>query len=429
MYYVNNKTLYVLNGSDTYEQLSDSTGETLTVQDISTVSDAVSMRQYANILKNRAYKTVVGVYILNDDESIARDISGYVSSINVVMKYNQGEVATGNITLLNYKNEWSPSPTSGIIWQGSKFRIDIGVFSNGTLIWQQLGIFVLKTPSYNDEARTVTLELHDKFSLLNGSISGKTMNTYKINVGTTVSSAIINTLSEDRGDSVELDFKTPHIDTSFGDTVTPYTLTKPPNSSYADLLIDLCNMIGCDMYYDEYGHLTVIDGIDNEDGVNKPILWDFEENEMTCSQPNIEIDFSNIVNWVTVAGQIANGIQYSATVKNENPMSQSNIYMTLPHPLYIEDKNIVGEELCTARAKWELKKQSQAGVKVNFKSIFIPFLRPNAMVTYSNKRYGWSRERFLINSISYSLTPQTPVPIMDLSLSNVNEVVFNGTTE
>ena len=70
-----------------------------------------------------------------------------------------------------------------------------------------MGIYVLKNPTYDDENRTVALELHDKYCLLDGSVGGKTMNTYKINVGTTVEDAIVNTLKEDRGDGVSIDYR------------------------------------------------------------------------------------------------------------------------------------------------------------------------------------------------------------------------------
>ena len=392
MNFVKNKTLYVLTADGNYEELADFAGELLVVKDTDIVTSGYSYEQYVAMIKNKLSTVVVGVYLLNDDESIHKDISEYVAGISLSMNYNQGETRNANVTLMNFKNEWSPSPVRDTLWKGTKFKIDIGLYNEGLLIWQPMGIYVLKNPTYDDEKRTVALELHDKYCLLDGSVGGKTMNTYKINVGTTVEDAIVNTLKEDRGDGVSIDY----------------------------------NMIACDMYYDEYGNFTVSDGVDNDGGTNKPILWDFDEDDMMCTQPTIEIDFTSVVNWITVAGQIANGTQYSATVKNENPASQSNISLTIPQPLYIEDKNIVGNELCEARAKWELKKQSQVGVKLNFKSAFVPHLVPNGIVTYTNKRYGWYRENFLINSISFELTGESPSPIMSLSLSNANEVVFNG---
>ena len=426
MNFVKNKTLYVLTADGNYEELADFAGELLVVKDTDIVTSGYSYEQYVAMIKNKLSTVVVGVYLLNDDESIHKDISEYVAGISLSMNYNQGETRNANVTLMNFKNEWSPSPVRDTLWKGTKFKIDIGLYNEGLLIWQPMGIYVLKNPTYDDEKRTVALELHDKYCLLDGSVGGKTMNTYKINVGTTVEDAIVNTLKEDRGDGVSIDYNTPFFYTDLATTKTPYTLTKAPNSSYGDLLADLCNMMACDMYYDEYGNFTVSDGVDNDGGTNKPIFWDFDEDDMMCTQPTIEIDFTSVVNWITVAGQIANGTQYSATVKNENPASQSNISLTIPQPLYIEDKNIVGNELCEARAKWELKKQSQVGVKLNFKSAFVPHLVPNGIVTYTNKRYGWYRENFLINSISFELTGESPSPIMSLSLSNANEVVFNG---
>lgn len=426
MNYVKNKTLYVETNDGDCEVLEDIVFETLWVQDLENIGSRYSYDNYKKIIKDSHSIICIGVYFLNSDETIEKDISEFVSSINLSMSYKQGETRNGNIKLINHKNEWNPSPVNGGIWQGKKIRIDIGFYNDGVLIWNNMGIYVIKTPTYTESDKTLTIELHDKFSLLDGSIGGKTMYTYKINVGTTIETAIINTLKEDRGNGDWIDVAQPLFFTELQNTKTPYTLTKPPNSTYGDLITDLCNMISCDVYYNEYGNLIIEDGLDNVEEKNKPVLWEFEDGDMTCSAANIDVNFSDVVNWVTVVGQIANGTQYKATVKNEDPNSQSNIYMMLPKPLYIEDKNIVGNSLCEARARWELKKQRQIGVQLNFKSIFIPHLIPNTMVTYTNKDYGWYKERFLINSISYSLSSENPYPIMNLSLANVNEVIFNG---
>ena len=113
-------TLYVLNGNNEYEVFSNVENEVpLVSNDIYSLCGS----EYNMAIKSPLSQKVVRVYILNEDETLNKDISEYVLEWNLSFTYEQGMTRTGNITLMNYKGEWNPSPVKQTIWKGTKFKI------------------------------------------------------------------------------------------------------------------------------------------------------------------------------------------------------------------------------------------------------------------------------------------------------------------
>ena len=201
---------------------------------------------------------------------------------------------------------------------------------------------------------------------------------------------------------------------------TPYTITTDENCTVGDIIIELADMISCDVFYNVSGNLTLIQGATtNDDLADKSILWVYQEGKNQYTKPSYDIKFSEFVNQIIVAGSIENGRQYKAMVVNTNPKSQMNIYMTDPSPLYIEDSNLVGDTYCRTRAKYEMIKQGRLGIQMKFDSIYIPHLECNYLIIMSDSKSAIKNEKFIINSIDISADMK-----MSLSVSNLDEVCF-----
>lgn len=201
---------------------------------------------------------------------------------------------------------------------------------------------------------------------------------------------------------------------------TPYTITKDPNGTIGEIIIELADMISCDVYYNTTGNLVLNTGaVTNDDLSNKSVLWSYNEKYNQCTQPTYDIKFSELINQVIVAGSIANGYQYKASVVNDNPKSQMNIYMTEPNPLYIEDTNLIGDDYCLTRAKYEMIKQGRLSIQINFDSIYIPHLDCNFLFLLTNAKLGIENEKFVINTIKIKQDMT-----MTITASNVDEVSF-----
>lgn len=499
-----NKMLYVLNTSGTYEVFTTVDNEIfLTADKISSDVYRLYGDEYNVAVKSPTSKRVVRIYLLNKDETLNKDISEYVSDWSLDFTYQQGITRTGNITLMNYKGEWNPSPVNNSIWKGSKFKIDIGIFHNGIVFWKECGIYVCGDISLDYNKGTVYIPLYDKFALLDGTVSGSRASAFSIPVGTTVKNAIemcLNTKHDDIGSPTQLPalpsllgssvesitalptsgiigktylitttgkyyychqtintfteivpYHTYYI-TSLSETyrfdgnrfitvnddvfdtkpiifpfkyinsVTPYSITADENCTIGSIILELAEMISCDVYYNTSGNLTLTAGATTSDDlVNNSILWDFIEDSNQHTRPVYDIKFSELTNQIIVGGSIENGRQYKATVVNENAYSQMNVHMTIPHPMYIEDSNLVGDDACLTRARYEMVKQGRLGMQICFDSIYIPHLECNFLITLTDSTLGFDNEKFVINSIQISSDVT-----MSLKMSNVSEVSFVG---
>ena len=97
-------------------------------------------------------------------EEIIEDILD--GSINVTLQ--NGSRRSASVTLSNKDRRYSLDP-NGLFWLNTKFRISTGIEINGNIQWYSQGIFVLGevNESSTNSSSIITLELYDKFSLLN----------------------------------------------------------------------------------------------------------------------------------------------------------------------------------------------------------------------------------------------------------------------
>lgn len=419
MAYVKNKTLYVLSDDGVSVPFCTVNNEIVLTQDIIAEEIFNFHGDYFNAVTSPLSKKVVRVYLLNNDETFRRDISEYVSNDwTLTEKFENGCRCSGNICLVNGNGEFLPHPIKSGIWKGSKFKIYIGIYYNNSVYWRDWGVFVSGNPNIDNEKFAVNLPLYDKFALLDSTVGGKRANSFKIPVGTSVKDAISLCLSEDKGNGNVYDEKPLMFLSTDTSQETPYTIMQDQNTSMGEIILELGTMINGEIYYDCDGRLTVTDGIvTNDDLIERPMLWGYTNDQHTPL--SYSINFDKLVNVITVAGSIENGKQYSATITNTSASSQMNIYMTEPHCLYIEDSNIIGDNNCEIRAKYEMINQGRIGVQCEFTSIFIPHLECNKLISFLNTDSVFDDNAFVVNSISINNSAG-----MSVNVSSVNEVIF-----
>lgn len=440
-----NKMLYVLNEDGTgYEPFMTVRNELFLTADL--VSEEIfggGGYGYKNAVLSPTSRRVIRVYILNKDETPYRDISEYISDWSINFNYAQGSTRSGNITVMNYNNEWSPSPVKGTFWKGTKIRMHVGISHGGIIYWRDCGILVCGNISIDAEKGTISIPLYDKYAMMDGTIGGKSNYAFRINVGSgvTVKGAIetcltTKTIDDENGnfsdwanvyDTKPMFFPSGKIAVTsttdlqeYSEVTLPYSLQKDPNGNIGEIITELAQMLSLDVYYNNEGNLTLSPGaVTNDDLENRSVLWVYEDNHRQYTQPSLDIDFDNLVNSIIVKGAIENGYQYSGNVVNKSPKSQANIYFTEPNPLYVEDSNIIGDTLCQTRAEYEMIKQGRLSVQLKFKSIFIPHLECNNLIFINNSKLGFVNEKFVINSIGMSSDM-----LMSISASSVSEVSF-----
>ena len=82
---------------------------------------------------------------------------------------------------------------------------------------------------------------------------------------------------------------------------------------------------------------------------------------------------------------------------------------------------MTSEFLAQERADYELRKKLIIGSSVSISTFFNPILDVNSVVGVTDKFFGFEQERFLIQSISYSLDYS---PSMNITVSNLNNFAF-----
>lgn len=413
---------YLLNKN--YQYLLENSGLYLVVYDTSSTEQDLYLEMVAAI-KSKIVHPLFKLYLLNYDETIKEDVTEYLlDGGNITINFQNGIRRNANITLDNSNRRWLPNPTTGYLWKDSKFRIDMGLKLKSGEVWRQAGIFVPNDPSLTNEqnSKTVSLQLSDKFATIDGSLGGKLINTTTIPLNSNIKEAYSTLLTQERIGGFPYEVKPLRFPIKYNKTTTAYTITKTDETTVGDIGIELAEMLSCDIYYDNFGYLSFEEGNYILDVTDKEVVWEFDDGDLECLGNSIDVNFSKVHNVVSVIGANINGDLVSYTAQNENPRSPSNIWVLEPNILRIKDENIYSDDLARQRAEYELFKQGFLPLSFNFKCAFMPHLDVNKIVLVSNEFYGFKNEPFLINSVNIPISQSNSD--ISLTMANINEVVL-----
>jgi len=376
-------------------------------------------------------------YLLRNDETIEEDITPYVISSGSIENNNEnGQCRSSNITLINelinmaigYSNgkakyglrrKWSAADNK--IWNFQKIRIDAGIELEGMKYEYTLATLVTFDPSINTIDHTVSMQLYDKFALLDGTISGSDDLAYTIPIGTKIKDAISSLLKLCPGNNgIPYDSQSIIFPSKYANLTTQYTIEKTGNNNIGDLIIELCKSISCDARYDENGHLEIIDTLTDLDYHNRQVVWNFKEDENELIEPSISITRSKIKNKVYVVGGNVNGYLVSGYAENTNPISIYNINSNFGvKGVKITDDLISSNELCKQRAQYELKKYSEGYTTFSFSSRFIPHIAAGDIIRLSYTELGIENEDFLVKSVSFPIDEKSNISITATNLKEL----------
>lgn len=375
-------------------------------------------QEYIKLVKNQAIRPRFRLSILYPDESFREDISEYLiqGSGSLQIEYSQGQRRSLNFTLNNESGIFTPSGADGYIWINTKFKLELGLeLFNGDIVWNSAGIFVIGTPQITRQnaQNIIDIQCYDKFALLDGTLGGILDATYEVEVGESIYNVMVDTLLQDNGNGYPIDIKRVIFDSDYITEKTQYTLSKSANNSYGDLLIELANMISCDIYYDTNGNLNVQSGIKDISQINKPTLWTFRDTEYEYVSGHINYDFTSVRNRVTVVGANVNSDNglYIAVAENTNPRSKSRIDIIGIKNYYLEDNNIYNNNLAQDRADYELNKLSILQQSIQIDSTFMIHLDVNNCIALEDNFFDYFDDRFIIQSISIPLSVHSNINI------------------
>ena len=394
-------------------------GEVLRLVD----SSSISMSYLTDVLKRPTIKPRFRLFVLNPDETINYEVPEediIINSGNFTENYQSGQRKSVNINLINVDGKYTPSINT--IWVHDRFRFDIGLEFDGQVYWFPRGIYILGNPSadHQDSDKQVSLTLVDKFAVLEGK-AGTLEATYEIPVDSDIEQAIMGILTLDNGSGYPIDLKPIIYDRAFKGLKMPYTLSKDAGSTLGEMLLEIGTILNAEVYYNSQGNLCFININETTLDVQKASLWDYSDEDRDYSGATANYDFENAVNEVHVVGDNINNEIFSAMAKNENPVSPLCIQRIGRRIEYINDSNIYSDDLAQQRANYELRKFGILKTTMNIQVSFNPLLFVNNLVTITDKYYNLTRERFLIQSISYTIGNESQMTVSCSNIVNFNQ--------
>ena len=394
-------------------------GEVLRLVD----SSSISMSYLTDVLKRPTIKPRFRLFVLNPDETINYEIPEediIINSGNFTENYQNGQRKSVNINLINVDGKYTPSINT--IWVHDRFRFDVGLEFDGQVYWFPRGIYVLGNPSadHQDSDKQVSLTLVDKFAVLEGK-AGTLEATYEIPVGSDIEQAIMGILTLDNGSGYPIDLKPIIYDRAFKGFKMPYTLSKDAGSTLGEMLLEIGTILNAEVYYNSQGNLCIININETTLDVQKASLWDYSDEDRDYDSATANYDFENAVNEVHIVGDNINNEIFSAMAKNENPISPLCIQRIGRRIEYINDSNIYSDDLAQQRANYELRKFGILKTTMNIQVSFNPLLFVNNLITITDKYYNLERERFLIQSISYTIGNESQMTVSCSNIVNFNQ--------
>lgn len=416
MYLIKNKILY------------DSEGNALTtiLNEIILTSDLIEdyiTKESLDILVHSSYIVpLFKLLLLNPDETPREDITEYIvdDSLSYSHDFKSGQNRSVSVSILNKDGSWFPNPVNGKNWSGTKFQLYTGMVYKDIVFWFPSGIYYLSNPSLNMSEKVVSMQLIDKFAMLDGTIGGTTETEYKISVGDNVCDSIASLLKLDIGNGDIFDSKPFLYPMKHRNEKTPYTLDKNPESNFGEIILELSEMLSCETAYNEKGYLEMQDSDELLAIEDKPVILHITDEDIEMSGCNISIDYTKIINKVTVVGANVNGYIFDYTAVNDNPASPSSIMFTPPNFKYISDSNINSDDLCKERAEYELQKESFLNLSTSIPLvIWAPFIKAGDLIMWTSEEFGFKGVKFLVNSVNISGDGS-----ISISIANIKELPF-----
>lgn len=362
-------------------------------------------------------------HLLNEDETIREDIpeEDVISGGSFQENYQNGQRRSVSLSLFNYSGKYNPSING--LWTGTKISFDMGLEIDGNPIWFPKGVYVISSinASHEQGTMTVNVELSDKFAELEGA-NGTIETTYSIGTDIKIKDIISDLLMLPKGNGQPIDPKPIIYHSAFKDSVTQVEITKESGSTIGSIILDLATQLSAEVFYDVEGNLNFVPINDVTDDVDKPIIYDYYDEDGSMGNNSLSFGFSDVINRIIVIGATVNGEVMTATAVNDNaasPVCYQRIGYRTASP--INDTNITSQILAQERAEYELRQKLILKTTVSNTVRYNPLLMVNSLVAITDEFYGMSREKVLIQSIS---CPIDYSGTMSISSSNIQNFAF-----
>ena len=235
-----------------------------------------------------------------DNNPLNKRSGAFLQSGSISCNLQNGRRRQASVTLHNLDHAYEYAVEH--IWFGQQIRLSEGlILPDGTEFYIPQGVFEIESPAeaLKPGQRTVTYNLVDKWCNLDGTHFGNLEDVYSVTAGTNILAAVAALLKLDRftaenNGANPIDPVAPLFTNYYNDktqTLTdgtvvslieaPYDFLSASTGNYADVVLGLAEMIAGDVGYNQTGRFVINPSQDDIADQNKPILWEFTENDKT----------------------------------------------------------------------------------------------------------------------------------------------------
>ena len=390
------------------------------------------------------FRKLTKLEFLQNDGSIAfaldnniknKRSNAFIQEGELSVNLQNGQRRTATVTLDNTDDEYCYDVNK--LWFGQQIRLSEGMLlPSGEEFYIPQGVFYILNPTevYAPTGKTVTLNLADKWSYLDGTLFGNLEGIYEVPVNSDVFDAIATILRFDRRtmdngtDPLYFIDRTPPIFTEYyngktqkiesGDTAlltkTPYTIRHDSiGDSFADVILELNSILAGWIGYDATGALRLDPSQDDILDIQKPVLWEFTPREATLLGASYTVNNSEVYNDLIIRGEsLTEYGQVAARAENLDPSSPTNINLIGRKTLQESTPHYYSEDICEAYAVFWLKRRTilQQSVSISCNQMF--HITENNLVTLRREdKVGAPIERHLISGFTRPLGQEGPMTI------------------
>ncbi len=384
---------------------------------------------YINIATKNNIHPKFKIQMLDEYENVIDEVTGDISRDNsgsISNNYQQGVRRSISLTFIDTEGKFLPDSNSNLIWANKKFKLFSGLLDTDTneVFWFSEGVYYFSnvSSSRNGADKLTTVNGVDKFGKFGSELGyNQFESTYLIPAGTKIYDAIKKILNIDIGNGYPIDPIEPILDPLYIDEVCLYDISKSPSSYLSEMLIELADIIGCDIYYDADGRLHVDSGTIDFSYSNRPSIWDFSDVLPEYMNPSITTNFAEFINTVKVVGNNTNDKIYEYTAVNNNPESPTRVDLIGTKSTYIESASVYNTDRAKNYAEYKLNMFSILQLAVTFSCTFLPHLDVNKVITITDSYYKYEKQRFVIQSITLPLSYDG---VMSISACNVASLPY-----
>lgn len=359
-------------------------------------------------------------YVLDNNASNKRS-GAFIQNGTISCNKNNGKRRQASVTLTNLDNEYEYAVNH--IWFGQQLRLSEGlILPDGTEYYIPQGVFEIESPSetLKPGQKTVSYNLVDKWANLDGTLFGNLEDVYEVKADTNIFDAIASILLLDRytmGNNgthpvdpvapLFTDWYNNRTQTLTDGTVVslieaPHDFLSESTGTMADIVLGLNEMIAGDIGYNQVGRLVINPSQDDILDTDKPILWEFTQNDKTFLGADYTPKPTDVFNDVIVVGATSDTNETPrGRAQNLDPSSDTCVSRIGLKTKRIEMSDYYSDQMCVDYAEWQLKRFAVLSKEVSVSCTQMFHIVENQLITVQRSdKPGSPIERHLVTGFS-----------------------------